>query len=530
MLSGFVALECKAQYFIHGRFCMYQIHVNYYIFNHATRGSSKGFTEKHMVFWVCVYIYGLHSGFSNVPDNKDSLFSASSLSLRLSLHFVTITLPPKMPTLVSEAFQANGAEPLSLKPVFSASGVKGKRVTALSPKENALTDFIQTVIAEKPDIDSPFSVLDLGVVLGLMDKWTSKLPTVQPFYAVKCNPNLSLVGTLAALGANFDCASKAEIEAVLSLGVSPDRIIYANPCKSASHIRYAASVGVNVTTYDSKDEVEKIRKYHPTCELLLRIKPPQDSGARSSLGLKYGALPEEVPELLSAAHAAGLKVTGVSFHIGSGGADAQAYQGAISAAKSIFDTASKLGMPRMRVLDIGGGFTSGAAFDAAAVKINAAIEGSFGNDEELVVIGEPGRYFAETAFTLATKVIGKRVRGELREYWIDDGIYGTLNNIVFDYATVTCMPLACTSKPEDPSCRDLKTFSSTVFGPTCDSLDTVLTDYQLPELHVNDWLVFPNMGAYTTSSGTNFNGFSSSVKSTFLAYSNPIITREQTMF
>ncbi|ESW08125.1 hypothetical protein PHAVU_009G020500 [Phaseolus vulgaris] len=426
-----------------------------------------------------------------------------------------------MPTLVSEAFQARSAEALSLKRVFSASGIKGKRITALSPKQNALTDFIQTLIAENPDIDSPFGVLDLGVAMDLMDKWATKLPTVQPFYAVKCNPNLSLIGALATLGASFDCASKAEIEAVLSLGVSPDRIIYANPCKSASHIRYAATVGVKVTTYDSKDEVEKIRKYHPTCELLLRIKPPQESGARCSLDLKFGALPEEVPELLSVAHAAGLKVTGVSFHIGSGGGDAQAYHGAISAAKSVFDAASRLGMPRMRVLDIGGGFTSGPMFDAAAMKINAAIQDSFGNEEELVVIGEPGRYIAETAFTLATKVVGKRVRGELREYWIDDGIYGTLNNILFDHATVTCMPLAFTSKPEDPSCRDFKTYSSTVFGPTCDSLDTVLTDYQLPELQTNDFLVFPNMGAYTTSCSTNFNGFSSSVNSIFLAYSQP---------
>ncbi|RZC14606.1 Ornithine decarboxylase [Glycine soja] len=435
----------------------------------------------------------------------------------------------KMPSLVAEAFQANGAEPLNLKPIFCASGIKGKRVTALSAEKNGLTDFIQRIIADKPDIDTPFSVLDLGVVMGLMDQWACKLPTVQPFYAVKCNPNLSLIGALAALGSSFDCASKAEIESVLSLGVSPDRIIYANPCKSESHIRYAASVGVNVTTYDSIDEVEKIRKCHPTCELLLRIKPPQDSGARTSLGLKYGALPEEVDELLQAAHEAGLKVTGVSFHIGSGGADTRAYHGAISAAKNVFESASRLGLPRMGVLDIGGGFTSGPSFEAAALKINAAIEGSFGKEEGLVVIGEPGRYFAETAFTLATRVIGKRVRGDVREYWIDDGIYGTLNNIVFDYATVTCMPLACTSKPENPTCcRDLnlKTYPSTVFGPTCDSIDTVLRDYQLPELQVNDWLVFPNMGAYTTSSGTNFNGFSSSAKSIFLACSSP----EHTMF
>nr|QZJ85025.1 lysine/ornithine decarboxylase [Sophora flavescens]QZJ85026.1 lysine/ornithine decarboxylase [Sophora flavescens]QZJ85027.1 lysine/ornithine decarboxylase [Sophora flavescens]QZJ85029.1 lysine/ornithine decarboxylase [Sophora flavescens]QZJ85030.1 lysine/ornithine decarboxylase [Sophora flavescens] len=435
-----------------------------------------------------------------------------------------------MPTLVTEAFHAKGAGPLSLKPLFSASGVKGKRVTALSAKEEGgISGFIQSIIHDKPEMDSPFLVLDLGVVMDLMDNWTNNLPTVQPFYAVKCNPNPCLLGALAALGSSFDCASRAEIESVLSLGVSPDKIIYANPCKSESHIKYAASVGVNVTTFDSKEEIDKIRKWHPKCELLIRIKPPGDSGARNALGLKYGALPEEVMPLLQAAQNAGLKVTGVSFHIGSGGADSQTYHGAIAAAKRVFDMASsELNMPRMKVLDIGGGFTCGKQFEAAALHVNEALQVHFGDEEGVVVIGEPGRYFAESAFTLASKVIGKRVRGEVREYWIDDGIYGSLNCIMFDFATVTCSPLACSSKPENPRCRDSKTYPSTVFGPTCDSLDTIFRDYQLPELGLNDWLVFPNMGAYTTSSGTNFNGFSTSAIATYLACSSPI-AREQAM-
>ncbi|XP_004500902.1 ornithine decarboxylase-like [Cicer arietinum] len=427
-----------------------------------------------------------------------------------------------MPTLVVEESHTN------LKSIFGASGVKGKKVTTLPP-EITISHFIQSIIKNKSSqIDSPFSVLDLRVLMDLMTKWTTKLPTVKPYYAVKCNPNLSLIGTLASLGSNFDCASRAEIEAVLSLGVSPDRIIYANPCKSESHIKYAANVGVNITTYDSVGEIDKIKKWHPKCELVLRIKPQEDSGARSCLGLKYGALVEEVPELLKAADVAGLKVIGVSFHIGSGGGNAMAYHGAIALAKNVFETASLLGMPKMKILNIGGGFTSGTKFDVAALNVNDAIKTYFGNDEDLVVIGEPGRYFAETSFTLATKIIGKRVRGELKEYWIDDGIYGTLNNIMFDFAIVSCTPMRFSSKHEK-NVRDTKSYASTVFGPTCDSVDTVLKEYELPELEVNDWLVFQNMGAYTLSSGTNFNGFSSSAKNIYLACSTPV-PREETNF
>ncbi|GAU47075.1 hypothetical protein TSUD_192010 [Trifolium subterraneum] len=419
-------------------------------------------------------------------------------------------------TLVAEESQIT-----NLNLMFGASGVKCNELVTTLSSEATTFDIIQSIIKTKTtEIHSPFSVLDLRVVIDLMNKWKTNLPFVKPFYAVKCNPNISFLGALASLGSNFDCASPTEIESVLSLGVSPDRIIYANPCKSEAHIKYAVSVGVNITTFDSVGEVEKIKKWHPKCELILRIKPKEETGARFRLGLKYGAFLNEVPELLKAADMAGLKVTGVAFHIGSMGANTQAYRGAILLAKTVFETASRLGMPKMKILDIGGGFSSGSKFDEASLNINDAIKSYFENEDDLIVIGEPGTYFAETTFTLATKVIGKRVRDELREYWIDDGIYGTLCRTVYDYFIVMCSILRFDSKHKYDTSEHTKTYPSTVFGPTCDSTDTILKEYPLPELEMNDWLVFSNMGAYTTACSTNFNGFSSSAKNIYVSYSS----------
>lgn len=184
----------------------------------------------------------------------------------------------------------------SLQTTIGAPGAEGKKVAALT--KDGLTDVVRSVISERQEFQEPFYVLDLGAVTSLVDKWTRRLPNVRPFYAVKCNPNPTFLGAMAALGSSFDCASRAEIEAVLSLGVSPDRIIYANPCKAESHIKYAASVGVNLTTFDSIGEIEKIRKYHPECALLIRIIAPDESGSIYPLGSKFGALPEEVAQLL----------------------------------------------------------------------------------------------------------------------------------------------------------------------------------------------------------------------------------------
>uniref|UniRef100_A0A8I6Z7W3 Ornithine decarboxylase n=1 Tax=Hordeum vulgare subsp. vulgare TaxID=112509 RepID=A0A8I6Z7W3_HORVV len=290
-----------------------------------------------------------------------------------------------------------------------------------------------------------------------------------------------MLGAMAALGAGFDCASRAEIEAVLALGVvEPGSIVYANPCKPEAHLRYAAEVGVNLATYDTVDEVAKVKRCHPRCDLVLRIKGPDNPDAKIDLGTKYGARADE-------------------------------------AARAAFDAAARLGMPPMRVLDIGGGFMPDATFDDAAEAINDALAQHFPRACGVEVIGEPGQYFAEKACTLASRVIGKRRRGEVREYWIDDGIYGALSCTILGDYVPRPRPLAAQRPPGGE--KKYSTYASTVFGPTCDSRDRVVTGYQLPEMNVGEWLVFDGMGAYAASSGSNFNGFLMSDIKTHLAYS-----------
>lgn len=54
-----------------------------------------------------------------------------------------------------------------------------------------------------------------------------------------------------------------EIQLVQSLGVPPERIIYANPCKQVSQIKYAANNGVQMMTFDSEVELMKVARAHP---------------------------------------------------------------------------------------------------------------------------------------------------------------------------------------------------------------------------------------------------------------------------
>jgi len=90
------------------------------------------------------------------------------------------------------------------------------------------------------------------------------------------------------------------------------------------------------------------------------------------------------------------------------------------------------------------------------------------------------------------KEIGKEIL-----YYLSDGVYGSFNNIVFDHA----QPSPATFKNSEV------TRKSCLFGPTCDSIDVICKDIDLPELEIGDWLYFMNMGAYTVASASSFNGF-----------------------
>eukprot|EP00854_Cymbomonas_tetramitiformis_P005751 gene5751-6943_t len=357
--------------------------------------------------------------------------------------------------------------------------------------------------------ESAFFVVDVDEVVNKLREWQAHLPRVTPYYAVKCNPDVAVLQTLAQLGCNFDCASKEEISNVLALGVSPSRIIYANPCKQPSHLRYSRNVDVNLTTFDCEDELHKIYKFNPKAELLLRISV-DDSSAVCNLSCKYGALPSSAEELLTVAKRLGLNVRGVSFHVGSGCKEPSAFVEAVKSASQVFTEARQFGL-RMDILDVGGGFpgmdTSELKFKTIAQRLNGALDSYFPHGCGVRLIAEPGRFLVSSSHTLAVNVIGRKASNTTSApstmYFVNDGVYGSFNCLLYDHAEVEAKALkmgdgTATSVP------DLQ--ASSVWGPTCDGLDCIVPQTKLPQLQVGDWLYFENMGAYTSAAGSRFNG------------------------
>lgn len=304
------------------------------------------------------------------------------------------------------------------------------------------------------------------------------------------------------MGTGFDCASKAEIDLVLSLGIDASRIIYAQPCKTKSYLRHAAKVGVKQMTFDNSDELFKIKGCYPDAELVLRILT-DDSASLCRLSAKYGASLGEANELLRLARDLQLNVVGVSFHVGSGASDPSSFRKSVQDARQVFDEASTLGYD-MKLLDVGGGFVD-ETFELFAGALNDALEDYFPGDVR--IIGEPGRYYASNAFTLAANVIARReVVGQTldeRAYmlYLNDGVYGNFSNIIFDHQHPVPQVLQANPASTRPT-------EYSIWGPTCDGIDVITERYFLPgTVDVGDWLFFENMGAYTKCSATRFNGF-----------------------
>ncbi|KAF7999353.1 hypothetical protein HF325_006029 [Metschnikowia pulcherrima] len=356
--------------------------------------------------------------------------------------------------------------------------------------------------------EDSFFVADLGQVAKAYRLWEEKLPQVHAHYAIKCNTDEKVVKLLGSLGANFDCASKNEIDTVLRLGFDASRIVYANPCKTNSFIRHAKNSDVNLTTVDNMQELHKLQKFHPGCKLLIRI-ATDDESAQCRLSTKFGcSLETALDELVPACKA--WELTQLAWLSTSGLA--------VKQARLIFDKAESLGVP-MHLLDIGGGFER-ETFEESSRMVRSSLRKYFPADyvkkNGVRFIAEPGRFMVANAFTLATHIIARRDLDRDKDgmeamLYINDGVYGNLNCILFDHQHPTAKVLKSAGYvfPEDVEKADKFVFL--IWGPTCDGLDCVSPRATLPaNVQVGDWLFFPNLGAYTSAATTSFNGFSGS--------------------
>jgi ornithine decarboxylase len=353
---------------------------------------------------------------------------------------------------------------------------------------------------------TPLFVVDHKVLRENYAHFRKHLPRVQVYFAVKANSDPAIVKTFYDVGGSFDVASVAEFmtvhDCIKHLPAKQrqdfiwDRVIYANPIKAIETLEKLDPYKPLVT-YDNHEEVLKIARHAPHSGLALRLRVP-NTGSMVELSSKFGALPGEAVDLIAFAHNNNLVVEGLSFHVGSQCTNPQNYVQALHLSANIFAEAKSRGFD-LKLLDIGGGFPAHyddtvPAFKSLARTINAELDRLF--PAPLEILAEPGRFLVASAATAVARIIGKAVRGGKLCYYLDDGVYHTFSGVIFDHCQY-----------------HLKSFKKgplqlcSVFGPTCDALDTISLAEQLPDLDLGEYVYSENIGAYSAASSTHFNGF-----------------------
>lgn len=337
---------------------------------------------------------------------------------------------------------------------------------------------------------TPFMVVNLKKLRKNYYDLKAALPNVGIYYAIKSFPHKTIIQTLNLLGCSFDVASNGEIDILNEVNVYPESTIHTHPIKKHTDIKCALNYGIDTFVVDNVIELEKFKEYKDKVKLLIRV-CFRAKTAVVDLSKKFGCFPDDVSTLIERAKDLGIRIKGLSFHVGSQTKDASDHVMAINKCLEIMSQYHEL-----TVLDIGGGFPARYNDDVLNIQdFCEPIRGVLSQvPSHIRVICEPGRVLVGDISTTVTSVVGKATRDGVIWYYMDDGVYGMFSGIIFDHMTY---PLSTNVNGELKPC--------VLAGPTCDSIDIIGEGIMLPELNVGDRVCGDVMGAYTYATATTFN-------------------------
>lgn len=319
-------------------------------------------------------------------------------------------------------------------------------------------------------------------------------------YAIKCNPHPMVLQALYDAGIrHFDTASLTEVATIRESFADADAY-FMHPVKARAAIMTAHDVyRVDHWVIDHESELQKMVDVTGAGDgqvCLVRIRT-RSFGAAFELSDKFGAPTQQVAGLLEQVAKAGYQ-PGLAFHVGSQCRTPEAFRDAIRTVGEVLEKSDA----HIHYLDVGGGFPVHYLGDEVppletfidAIKESVAEINLRG---DCVLMCEPGRALVASGASLLTQV---QLRKEDTLY-LNDGVYHSLSEAKAGFQ----LPVRA-FRLEGGLSDEMTGY--TIFGPTCDSTDVLPFKVDLPaDLDEGDWIEFGQMGAYSNSMSTKFNGF-----------------------
>jgi diaminopimelate decarboxylase len=328
-------------------------------------------------------------------------------------------------------------------------------------------------------------------------------------YAVKANPNLSIIAALARLGAGADTVSEGEIRRALAAGVPPERIVFSGVGKTDREIGFALDAGVSEINVESEPELDRLAaiaaEKGARAVIAIRVNPDVEAGGHAKIATgkadnKFGVSFSEAERLYAKAAAhPHLQPVGVACHIGSQITDLQPMEAAFRKMRGLVERLRASGLSVTR-LDLGGGLGV-PYFDApeppSPAAFAAMVEGVVdGLDVELAF--EPGRVLVANAGVLLSRVIHVHERPEGTRFLVLDAAMNDLIRPAMYEAFHDIRPVSAPA-PDAPQ------IVYDVVGPVCETGDTFARARPLPPLKAGDLVAFMTAGAYGAAMASEYN-------------------------
>lgn len=351
---------------------------------------------------------------------------------------------------------------------------------------------------------TPLYVYDLDAVAERVAHLVEHLPRApaRAFYACKANSHPAILRLMKELGVGVECASPFEAERALDCGHRPEDVLLSATNARAEQLAGGLSRGVHVAL-GSRADVLRVAALVPGGEILLRVNPGVGDGHHAHVVTggahsKFGIPVRELPDALSEAAAAGLRVVGLHAHIGSGIVDPAPL---LAAAQVLFRAAAA--HESIQLLDLGGGFGVSyregdgeidlARWRDGVEELRAEFESRTGRGLALWV--EPGRYLVAPCGWLVAEVVGRKESERLVFIGLDTGMGHFLRPALYG-AYHRIANLTAPAAPEE--CVE-------IVGNVCETTDVFASNRPLPRTEAGHRLAILDAGAYGFAMASRYN-------------------------
>ena len=334
-------------------------------------------------------------------------------------------------------------------------------------------------------------------------------------FALKSNSNISILKTLATLGAGADTVSGGEIYLALKCGYNPEKIVYSGVGKTEDEIKFALKNKILMLNVESVDELMNIQKIAEQIKeeapIAVRVNPDIDANTHPfiSTGMKKNKFGIDIEKCVNVyKKAVGLKnirVKGIHMHIGSQILDISPYIDAVDSLFNLYSELKKKGID-IEYFNIGGGFGHGyeGIYESVsddtdffeqgldiyplAEKINQL----FKNNVKLII--EPGRRVSASSGVLVGKVLYKKEKADKTFFITDTGMSELIRPSLYR-AFHGIIPVKEINRK----------VNGDLVGPICESTDFLAQDRELPDMNNGDYFAVLSAGAYGFALSSNYN-------------------------